>query len=440
MQPTPDARTSPILQIFDDLVSAELHAAAWARCSGAGWFFGNTSNNGDGSAFWKMNLESDPAFDAIWEQVRPRCEELAGTPLRVRRQYANGHTYGLGGRPHRDDGSFTLLYYPNPEWNDAWDGETVFYDHKGEIATAVRPRPNRMILFDAGTLHAGRAPSRACPVLRVTVAYKLDRATSSAPVAEKVSASGSNHVHSIRFRAAVVDAAVAERLEKLSHSVSFPGFRPGHIPANVLQARYGAQSRRDVVNQMAGQAVERSLPKGSVASAVELKSGADSGDVELELTAVHLPDLPAIDFSGMVLERLTADDAALESSGSPREQAEAHFRGYLKAQVLDRLDSIYRFPILPSLIDQEFARIWKAAQAEVEIPADEKTETSKKFRAIAERRLRLGLVVAELARRNEIQAAHPAELEDKVIDHLVAQTQVEERAVSGAELREMLQS
>jgi FKBP-type peptidyl-prolyl cis-trans isomerase (trigger factor) len=300
-----------------------------------------------------------------------------------------------------------------------------------------------MILFDAGTLHAGRAPSRACPVLRVTVAYKLDRATSSTPAKapqQEVSATGSKHVHSIRFPAAVVDAAVAERLEKLSHSVSFPGFRAGHVPANVLQARYGAQSRRDVVNQMASQAVDRALPKGSVASSVELKSGADTGDVELELTAVHLPDLPAIDFSGMVLERLTADDAAIESSGSMREQAEAHFRGYLKAQVLDRMDSIYRFPILPGLIDQEFSRIWKAAQAEVDIPANEKTETSNQFRAIAERRLRLGLVVAELGRRHEIQAGQPAELEDKVIDHIVAQVQVEERAVSGAELREMLQS
>src|SRR5271167_2562115 len=114
MQPNPKTPANdPMVEILDDLVPADLHAAAWARCAGSGWYYGHGSNPGDGSTFWKMDLESDPAFEAIWEHARPRCEAVAGTSLRVRRQYANGHTYGLGGRPHKDDGEFTLLYYPN---------------------------------------------------------------------------------------------------------------------------------------------------------------------------------------------------------------------------------------------------------------------------------------------------------------------------------------
>src|SRR5262249_54261958 len=55
-----------------------------------------------------------------------------------------------------------------------WNGETLFYDDRGEIVLAVVPRPNRAVFFDSRISHVGRAPSRGCPALRVTVAYKLE--------------------------------------------------------------------------------------------------------------------------------------------------------------------------------------------------------------------------------------------------------------------------
>jgi len=124
-----------------------------------------------------MDLDGNPVFDSVWEHVRPRCEAMAGTSLRVLRQYANGHTYGIGGAAHADDvraGCYTLLYYPMPEWNHGWEGETVFYDEGGDIRLAVLPRPNRAVFFDSRIPHAGRAPSRSCVALRVTVAYKIE--------------------------------------------------------------------------------------------------------------------------------------------------------------------------------------------------------------------------------------------------------------------------
>jgi len=336
----------------------------------------------------------------------------------------------------------------------------LFRSRSGEILRAVRPRPNRCVFFDAGTLHAGRAPSRACPALRVTVAYKLERGSSAPskkqatePAAapkqtvlagnveiERISAEAGQHIYSIRIPATLVDQAVEDKLAKLSGTVSLPGFRPGNIPAKVLHDRYGAQARADILNRLAAEALERALPKGSVASAVELKRGAESGDVEMHVTAVHLPDLPAIDFTAISLERLNADQATLESAGVTPEDAAALFRGYLKAQVLDSLNAAYRFTVLPALIEPEFSQIWKAAQSQAEIPADVRAQTSIELRAIAERRFRLGWVVAEMARRNEIHAAQGAELEDKVIDHLVAQARVQDRLVSAQELRDMLQA
>ena len=124
-----------------------------------------------------MDLAENPAVDALWEHAKTQCNDLAGAELKVIRQYANGHTYGLGGQPHTDDyreGCYTLLYYPMPEWQDLWDGETVYYDDNREIRCAIKPQANRGIFFDSRILHVGRAPSRYYGGLRVTVAFKLE--------------------------------------------------------------------------------------------------------------------------------------------------------------------------------------------------------------------------------------------------------------------------
>jgi hypothetical protein len=390
-----------------------------------------------------MDLEGDTAFDAIWEHIRPRCEALAGGPLRVIRQYANGHTYGLGGQPHADDhrpGSYTLLYYPIQEWNDGWDGETVFFDEHGEIVRAVRPRPNRAIVFDSRIPHAGRAPSRICPALRVTVAYKLEVVATTAPQDAEISRDGPSRMYKVRIPSNEVAQAVRERLVELSRNIRLPGFRPGKVPTAVLEKRYGTQARREGINRLAGEAAFRVAPKGGVGSSLELVSGAQSGDVELQLRVTYLPDLPEFDFSQLVLERLTATEANLQAAGLTADDATAIFRTHLKRQVLDRLHATYSFPLLPAIVEREFAGLWRTAEAQLgTIDAEDRASLIAEFRAIAERRVRLGLVIAEMARRHGLHSQQSAALEDAVIDHFVAQARVSERPASAEELRDLIE-
>jgi hypothetical protein len=56
-----------------------------------------------------------------------------------------------------------------PEWRIEWEGETVWVNTAGEVIAAVRPAPNRAVIFDSRILHAGHAPSRVCGALRVTL-------------------------------------------------------------------------------------------------------------------------------------------------------------------------------------------------------------------------------------------------------------------------------
>ena len=164
------------IRIVENFLSPELHRAVWDVCNSKHWYFGNYSVSQNDPGFWKMDLDGDAVIDRVWAVGKPLCESVAGHPLRVIRQYANGHTYGLGGQIHTDDERdrhFTLLYYPMLEWNPAWGGETVYHQPNGDIVASLLPKPNRAACFDSRIPHAGRASNRNFGGLRVTIAFKL---------------------------------------------------------------------------------------------------------------------------------------------------------------------------------------------------------------------------------------------------------------------------
>jgi trigger factor len=95
-------------------------------------------------------------------------------------------------------------------------------------------------------------------------------------------------------------------------------------------------------------------------------------------------------------ERLTA-----EFAGATRQR--------VKRMLLDRLDEAHRFEAPPSLVDEEFNLMWNSIKAEMESGgktfADEDTteEAAKEeYRKIADRRVRLGLVLSEIGEKNKI--------------------------------------
>jgi trigger factor len=97
-----------------------------------------------------------------------------------------------------------------------------------------------------------------------------------------------------------------------------------------------------------------------------------------------------------VRERLTA-----EFAGASRQR--------VKRQLLDRLDESHRFDAPPSLVDEEFTLMWNSIKAEMESSgktfADEKTtedEAKEEYRTIADRRVRLGLLLSEIGEKNKI--------------------------------------
>ena len=96
-----------------------------------------------------------------------------------------------------------------------------------------------------------------------------------------------------------------------------------------------------------------------------------------------------------------------------RERLAAEFasatRQRLKRLLLDRLDESHKFEAPPSLIDEEFNLMWNSVKAEMDSSgktfADENTTedaAKEEYRGIADRRVRLGLVLSEIGEKNKI--------------------------------------
>ncbi|MBM3554230.1 MAG: trigger factor [Alphaproteobacteria bacterium] len=85
-------------------------------------------------------------------------------------------------------------------------------------------------------------------------------------------------------------------------------------------------------------------------------------------------------------------------------------RNKLKRNLLDRLAAMHDFPVPGGMVELEFQQIWTQVDAERKRAGSEAAEAGKSedeakadYRVIAERRVRLGLLLSEVGRRNNIQ-------------------------------------
>jgi trigger factor len=148
-------------------------------------------------------------------------------------------------------------------------------------------------------------------------------------------------------------------------------------------------------------------------------------------------------------------------------------RRKVKKDLLDALDAKYSFELPPTLVEQEFAAVWSQVEADMKSNgrtfADEDTteeEAKAEYQKIAERRVRLGLVLAQIGEKSDIKISddevtqaliervrqYPGQerqvwefyqknpqalaeiraplFEEKVVDQILSQVKVDEETVS----------
>lgn len=153
---------------------------------------------------------------------------------------------------------------------------------------------------------------------------------------------------------------------------------------------------------------------------IEVTFPADYGNAELagkkatfEVTILHADGPNAGELDDDFAKRLGLENLeALRGAVKSQMEAanESMSRQHVKRQILDALDEGHKFDVPAQLVDAEFETIWQRVVHEIEHHgrsfADEGTteEAAKEqYRRIAERRVRLGLVVAEIGNQNEVQ-------------------------------------
>lgn len=189
-----------------------------------------------------------------------------------------------------------------------------------------------------------------------------------------------------------------------------------------------------------------------------------------ELRAPETPELNDEFAEGIGLESF--DKLKEMVSDQIQSQYDAASRAKAKRNLLDQLDETHSFDLPPKMVDQEFDQIWQQFQTELSMGnvSDEEKDKpeddlKKEYREIAERRVRLGLVLAEIGQKaeikiseQEVQGALIAEArkypgqerevieffqknagalaqlrapiyEDKVVDHILETAKVEEEKV-----------
>lgn len=189
-------------------------------------------------------------------------------------------------------------------------------------------------------------------------------------------------------------------------------------------------------------------------------------------------------------EDMPIDDAFAERLGleslaklkeTIREQIQSQYnlaiRQRIKRQMLDKLDELHAMPLPEQMVEQEFQAIWRQISNELNssgktFESEGTTEEAARedYRKIAERRVRLGLVMSEIGERNsidvteeEVQRALSAQLrqfpgreqavldyykdnpeaiaslrapifEEKVVDYLLELVRVTDKPMTGEEL------
>lgn len=202
---------------------------------------------------------------------------------------------------------------------------------------------------------------------------------------------------------------------------------------------------------------------------------------ECTIKEVKAPKAAEIDDE--LAKKYGAEDLeALKAQISERLEAEyaGAARAVVKRALLDKLDDAVKFDLPPSLVEAEAKQIahqlWHEENPEVEGHDHAPVEPTDEHNRLAERRVRLGLLLAEIGRKAEIEVTdaemtqaimaqarqYPGQerqffefiqqnqqmqqqlrapiFEDKVVDHVLEQTKVTEKEVSKEDLEKAIEA
>ncbi|SMX50418.1 trigger factor [Maliponia aquimaris] len=224
-------------------------------------------------------------------------------------------------------------------------------------------------------------------------------------------------------------------------------------------------------------AVEVSFPEEYGAEHLAGKSAV------FDVTVKGVKSPKAAEINDELAQKFGAEDLASLKT-QIRERLEAEYAGaarqVLKRALLDKLDGMVSFELPPTLVEAEAKQIahqlWHEENPDVHDHNHPDIETTEEHTKLAERRVRLGLLLADMGQKAEVEVSdaemtqaimnqarqYPGQerqffeyvrqnvgmqqqlrapiFEDKVVDHIVSKAEVTEKEVTKEELQKAVES
>lgn len=188
------------IKVLDNFFPAELINKLLIESEDYEWVFKRGDGNDDiywtkhvyGSNFDRGNNHkiltefTDSTVKESWDYFSNKFNIKTENLVSV---YLNGLTNGTEAHQHidsRNEKAVTVICYLCTDWNSHWSGETSFYDGKfslnpadsvfytHEVQKTVLPRYNRIVIFNAGIIHAVHPLSKSFKGLRKTLMFKIE--------------------------------------------------------------------------------------------------------------------------------------------------------------------------------------------------------------------------------------------------------------------------
>ena len=131
---------------------------------------------------------------------------------------------------------------------------------------------------------------------------------------------GLSREYSIVIPAADIEDRVLSKLAEIGQQVTIPGFRKGKVPTKLLRQRYGQSVLGDVIQDAVVESSSQAITDQSLTPATQPKIDVtkfeDAEDLEYTMAVEVMPEITAVDFKTLKLQRLTCDisDEEIEKS------------------------------------------------------------------------------------------------------------------------------
>lgn len=126
--------------------------------------------------------------------------------------------------------------------------------------------------------------------------------------------------------------AYQKKLSETAKKVKLPGFRPGNVPMNVVEQKYGqaikGETAEDLIQQGARDVLTENNIKSASAPKIDVSKFEDGKEFVFTLEVETLPQIDSIDFAKVSVDKLTAEvtdkeiDAALKRLADARRETE----------------------------------------------------------------------------------------------------------------------